>query len=228
MSKNSNELQRKLDAKRAGKRTRNWTVILYPEDLPENWKDLIDDLHFKWIESPIHDMDLNADKTPKKPHYHLLFMFGVVKTIEQVIEMLKGVFGESDNDSIIGVAKPQQVTDRCAIVRYMAHMDNPDKTQYDINKIIGHNGADVSEVLRYSGAEFREMIIAMEEYIEANNITELHTFSKVIRYDYPEWHTILSTRMTMYFSKLINSYRHENGQAVRVIKVNSNGEVQNQ
>ena len=197
------------DEKRAGQRTRNWTVIFYPEDLPESWTSLIDDLHFKWIESPLHDKDINADGEPRKPHVHTLFMFESVKTVEQVEALLKEVFGESESGSIIGAAKPKLVSDRCAIVRYMAHMDNPDKARYEVSEIVGHNGADPAEILRYSATETREMIIAMEEYIEENHVTELADFSKAIRYERPEWHTLLATKMTMYFNAFIRSFRHK-------------------
>lgn len=209
MSKPSKEVQQRADNKRAGKRTRNWTVILYPEDLPENWVNLVDDLHFKWIEGPLHDKDVNADGQPKKPHSHTLFMFDSVKTEEQVTSMLKDVFGESEKGSIVGVAKPKQVIDRGAIVRYMAHLDNPEKAQYDIVDIIGHNGADPTEIMRFSSTETREMVVAMEEYIEQNNIIELVDLSARIRYEQPEWHTLLTTRMTMYFNAFIRSNRHK-------------------
>ena len=56
-------------------------------------------------------------------------MFDSVKRQEQVTAMLMDLFGESESGSIIGVAKPQLVNDRSAIVRYMAHMDNPEKYQ---------------------------------------------------------------------------------------------------
>lgn len=204
-----NDRKKAYDEKRAGQRTRNWTVIFYPEDLPENWTSLVDEQHFKWIESPLHDKDVNADGKPKKAHVHTLFMFESVKTVEQVEALLKEVFGESESGSIIGAAKPKLVTDRCAIVRYMAHMDNPDKAQYEVTGIVGHNGADPAEILRYSATETREMIVAMEEYIEENNITELADFSKAIRYERPEWHTILATKMTMYFNAFIRSCRHK-------------------
>lgn len=208
MSKNSKEVNARYDAKRAGQRTRNWTAILYPEDLPENWREMLDDLHFKWVESPLHDQDLLPNGEPKKAHYHLLFMFDTVKTVEQIIEMLQSTYGTSDTGSIIGVATPQKVSDRGALVRYMAHMDNPDKVQYDPADIVGHNGADPAELLRYSATETREMIIAMEEFIEQNNIIELSDFSRAIRYERPEWHTLLATKMTMYFSAFIRSRRH--------------------
>lgn len=209
MAKNDKEKQKEYDSARAGQRTRNWTCIFYPDDLPENWVEIVNDLHFKWIQSPLHDQDVNADGTPKKPHYHGLMIFDAVKNVNQVIEIFKGVFGEADGGSIIGVATPQKVTDRCAMVRYFAHMDNPDKVQYDVKEIIGHNGADPAEILRYSATETREMIIAMEEYIEDNGITELSDFAKAIRYQNPEWHTLLATKMTMYFSAFIRSCKHK-------------------
>lgn len=225
MAKNSKEKQQEYDAKRAGQRTRNWTLIFYPEDLPENWKELVDGLLVRWIEGPLHDKDVLPDGTPKKPHHHTLFMFENVKSVEQVSELFKELFGESESGTIVGVATPQKVTDRCAIVRYMAHMDNPDKAQYDPNDIVGHNGADPAEILRYSATETREMIIAMEEYIEQNGIIELSDFSAAIRYNHPEWHTLLATKMTMYFNAFIRSQRHKVERNIRIRCDAETGEV---
>ncbi len=220
------EAEKRYEEKRAGQRTRNWTVIFYPEDIPENWTSLVDEQHFKWIEGPIHDRDTNPDGTPKKPHCHTLFTFESVKTVEQVEELLKSIFGESGTGSIIGALKPKQVTDRCAIVRYMAHMDNSDKAQYEVTDIKGHNGADPAEILKYSETETRHMVIAMEEYIEENGIVEVADFAKAIRYDHPEWHALFSRKMTMYFSIFIRSCRHKAAQPPKIVKIDSEtGEV---
>ena len=223
MAKNRSKAQKAADsryeAKRAGQRSRNWAVIFYPEDLPDDWQGILSEQHFGWIEGPLHDQDTNADGSPKKPHVHTLLMFGGVKTAEQVGKLLKESFGESETGSIIGVATPQQATDRSSVVRYMAHMDNPEKAQYDPADIVGHNGADPAEILRYSATEKREMVLAMEEFIEQNNITELADFSAAIRYDRPEWHVILSTQMRVYFNAFIRSRRHKaehGGQAPKV------------
>lgn len=208
MAKNSKQKQREYDAKRAGQRTRNWTVIFYPEDLPEDWKEQVDNLHVKWIEGPVHDRDTNPDDTPKKVHIHTLFMFEAVKNINQVVELLGEVFGYSESGSIIGVATPQRVTDRSAIVRYMAHLDHPSKAQYDVNDIVGHNGADVAEVLRYSVTETLNMMIEIEEYIENNHITEYATLCRLIRYTHPDWYQIVVTKNTFHFRTFVNSYRN--------------------
>src|SRR5699024_11179639 len=52
-------------------RTRNWTFVVYPESAPEDWREIIDDLHVPWIESPLHDKDVNPDGEIKKPHWHV-------------------------------------------------------------------------------------------------------------------------------------------------------------
>lgn len=223
MPKSRKEYDQKYEEKRAGQRTRNWTVIFYPEDLPEDWASMLDELHFKWVCSPLHDKDLNADGTPKKAHYHTLFMFEAVKTADQVEELLQNLYGVSDTGSIVGVAKPMQAGDRGALVRYFAHMDNPEKAQYEISDIVGHNGADPAELLRFSATETHEMIIAMEEYIEQNEIYEIADFSAAIRYDHPEWHTLLATKMTLYFNSFIKSRRHS--ATPKVIQVDKDGVV---
>lgn len=219
--------KKRYDEKRAGQRTRNWAIIFYPDDLPEEWTSLVNELHCKWIQSPLHDKDLNADGTPKKPHYHALFMYENIKTKEQVQTMFIRIFGENEIGSIIGIATPQMAGDKSGIVRYMAHMDNPDKYQYDPNEIVGHNGADPAEILRYSATETRMMIVAMEEYIEDNEIIELSDFSKAIRYEYPEWHVIVATKMTMYFNAFIRSCRHkvERKEALTSVPIKCNPET---
>ncbi len=208
MSKNSTEVNARYDAKRAGQRTRNWTLIFYPEDLPEDWKERVDELRIKWIESPLHDRDTNPDGTPKKSHIHTLFMFESVKNIEQVRDMFGDLFGFSESGSIIGVATPQQVSDRSGVVRYMAHLDHPSKAQYDVNEIIGHNGADPAEVLRYSVTETLNKMIAIEEYIESNQITEYATLCRMIRYEYPDWYQIVVTKNTVHFRAFVTSFRN--------------------
>lgn len=201
--------EKRYDEKRVGKRSRNWTVIAYPEDLPDDWQGQLDEKCIKWICSPLHDKDLNADGQPKKPHYHLLLMFDVVKSKKQVSDIFGDLFGFSDTGTIVGIATPQIVSDRCALVRYMAHLDNPSKAQYDVADIVGHCGADPAELLRYSQTETIDMMIAIEEYIDENNITELCDLSRLIRYEHHDWYTMVATKCTVYFNAYIRSRRHK-------------------
>lgn len=38
---------------------RDWTFIVYPESAPENWREILDETHLRWIESPLHDKDIS-------------------------------------------------------------------------------------------------------------------------------------------------------------------------
>src|SRR5690625_6212064 len=70
--------------KNKNQRTRNWSIIVYPESAPENWIDILQKEYVKMVVSPLHDKDVNPDDTLKKAHYHVLFMFDGVKSYNQV------------------------------------------------------------------------------------------------------------------------------------------------
>ncbi|MEJ7448104.1 Rep family protein, partial [Staphylococcus epidermidis] len=36
-------------------RTRNWTFVIYPESVFQNWRDVLDNEYIQWVESPLHD-----------------------------------------------------------------------------------------------------------------------------------------------------------------------------
>lgn len=213
MAKNSkNEKRKEYDKKyeqsRSGQRTRNWTAVCYPDDLPEGWESLIEGV--KWVCSPLHDRDFNADGTQKKAHFHILLMFSAVKSAAQVVDFLSSRFGtSSDSGSIIGVAAPQKCSDRTALVRYMAHMDNPEKTQYSTEDIRCFCGADVLELLQHNKREIVEMMTDIEQFIDDNNITELCDLSAALRQTNVDWYLLVATQHTYYFNAYIRSRRHK-------------------
>lgn len=212
LAKNSkNEKRKEYDKKyeqtRSGQRTRNWTAVCYPDDLPEDWESLIEGV--KWACSPLHDKDLNADGSPKKAHYHILLMFSAVKTAAQVVGFLSDLFGTSDSGSIIGIAAPQKCSDRAALVRYMAHMDNPEKAQYSVDDIRCFGGADVLELLQHNKREIVEMMTSIEQFIDDNNITELCDLSAALRQTDIELYLLVATQHTYYFNAYIRSRRHK-------------------
>ena len=226
------EQQRKYDENRKNSRARNWCLVFYPENLPEDWLETVKiETQAPMLVSPLHDQDITAEGKPKKPHYHVIFFFPTLHSVGQLKTMFSDMFGSTENGSIIGVATIMSsciVRNRSLMVRYLAHMDDGDKYRYDENDIQGFNGADVTKELIRSQEETQAIIVQMEEFIENNEITELADFSRAIRYTYPEWHIILSTKMTIYFSNFIKSRRHMKEKGVISVypKVNpATGEV---
>lgn len=66
-------------------RSRNWTFIGYPnESLPENYAEILDELHIAWVESPVHDKDTNPDGEIKKTHIHFVVSFEGNKSFSQI------------------------------------------------------------------------------------------------------------------------------------------------
>jgi len=179
-------------------RSRNWTFVLYEDSAPANWSSILDEQHIEWVESPWHDKDVNGNGEPKKKHKHILLLFGGVKAYEQVLEITQGL-----NSPI-----PQRVHNSKAMVRYMAHLDNPDKAQYDPADIKPHGGVDLAELLRPSSSERYTMIKEMISFIRDNDILEfqdLLDYAAEWRFD--DWFPLLCDNSAYVVGQYIKSKR---------------------
>lgn len=184
---------------RGSDRTRNWSVIVYPESAPENWREYLDDLHLEWIESPLHEFDVNADGEVKKAHWHVLILFGGVKSYEQASEVVKPL-----NGSI-----PQRCHNAKAQVRYFAHLDNPEKYQYSVSDIRPHGGVDLSEMLRPSSSERYTLIGEMMEWVKLNGVTEFADLIDFALVEHPDdWLPLLCDSCAIIMSTYITSCRY--------------------
>jgi hypothetical protein len=180
-------------------RTRTWTIILYPDSMPENFRNIIDEEHIQWIESPLHDKDTLPNGELKKAHIHILLMFTGVKSYEQVKQL---------TDSLNGPI-PKICHDARAMVRYFTHMDSPDKAQYSKTDVVGHGGADVEEMFKPSSSERYTRIKQMIAYIKEYNIME---FQDIMDYsvsnEFDTWFPLLCDNSAIIIDKYIKSQRH--------------------
>lgn len=180
-------------------RTRNWTFVLYEDSAPDNWREILDDLHIEWIESPWHDKDVNADGLPKKKHKHIALLFGGVKSYEQVKEV-----SDKLNSPI-----PQRCHNVKSMVRYMAHLDNPEKAQYSVSDIKAHGGVDLAELLRPSSSERYTLLREMIGYVRSAGVTEfqdLVDYASSERFD--DWFPLLCDNSSYFIGQYIKSQRH--------------------
>lgn len=178
------------------KRGRNWWFVVYPDSLPENWLALLDDYHVPCFVSPLHDKDVNADGETKKPHYHVIMMFDGNKSYEQIREISQGVFGG---------AIPQRIDHLRGAVRYLIHMDNPEKYQYNVHDIISLGCADLDSAMQKSSTVRHYDLAEMRKYIREHDIYSFAAF-----YDYcdehnSDWASMLDDNCTMCISAYIKS-----------------------
>lgn len=187
------------EKKSTDNRARTWTFVLYEDSAPENWRELLDEEHIEWIESPWHDKDVNADGTPKKKHKHILLIFKGKKSYEQI----------KDITDKLKQPIPQRCHDAKGLVRYFTHADNPEKAQYNVSDIVGHGGADVSDFMRPSNTERYKLISDMMMYIRSKGITE---FQDLMDYaadeHFNDWFPLLCDNSAFVIGLYIKSQRN--------------------
>ena len=157
-------------------RYRNYATVVYPDSAPENWQDIIAELKIPVFISPLHDKDKNANGEDKKPHYHVELLFDGLKTKAQAEEIIKSFGG-------VGC---EVVNSSRAYARYLCHLDNPEKAQYDIGEVKAYGGADYMTIIG-TMADKAKAIRDMLQFIEEEDITcfaDLMMYASVNRSDW--------------------------------------------
>lgn len=182
------------------KRGRNWALVLYPDSLPENWKDIL--ICEPVALSPLHDKDVNADGEMKKAHYHAVFSYKGNKSFEQIDEIAR----------LLHAPVPQRVSSLVGAVRYLVHMDNPEKYQYDSKNIIAFGGFDVESCMAMSTGDKRQMLREMVAYIRREDIEHLVDFTDYCMSDDAPlgWFELLTERNTLFIKEYIKSNWQKN------------------
>ncbi len=183
-------------------RSRAWTTIVYPESAPANWRDFLDENHLEWVESPLHEFDTNPTGEVKKPHWHILLTFEGKKSYDQIVDILEP----------LNCACPQRCHNQKSLVRYMAHLDNPDKYQYSVEDIKAHGGLDVADLLKPSSSERYSIIREICTYVGNENIVEFSTLlDYAMEEHFEDWFPLLCDNSAY----IVNQYIKSNRERVR-------------
>lgn len=158
------------------KRTRNWATIIYPKindddetTTPENWVEIIEEMGVKCAVSPLHDSDIKEDGEKKKPHRHVLFAFDGVKSKSQVKELCEKIGG-------VGC---EAINSLYAQVRYLTHLDNPEKAQYSALDVLTFAGFEYKRYANTKEDEDKEIIKQMGKIFNLMVEKSLYDFSSL-------------------------------------------------
>lgn len=185
--------------KKKDDRSRNWVIIVYPESAPDDWRGILDNMRVQWIESPLHDKDTNPDGTIKKAHWHIILAFGSKKSYKQVKEI-------ADK---LNAPVPQKVHNMKGQVRYLIHLDNPEKYQYSVEEVKSHGGIDVDKYFKATSSQRYEMIREMIDFVNENNILEMKDlidYASKNRFD--DWFPLLCDNSLIIMDAYIRSNRN--------------------
>lgn len=173
---------------------RDWAFMVYPESAPENWREILDETRMRWIESPLHDRDINPDGTPKKTHWHVMLSADgpiTLKAINKIIEPLN-------------TPAPQKVGSGRGMIRYFIHLDNPEKAQYSKDELVGHCGADVDSYFELTKTSKMAVMKDIVTFIYDNEIDNYADFLMICINHSDDWFDIAINYNTLAINKMID------------------------
>jgi len=210
MKKNASaEIDKKGATKNVKKR--NWAFVLYPESAPADWFEQLQQRGVVGAVSPLHDKDVNEDeeRTPKKPHYHVLLVYKG-PTAYSVVKALTDDLGQP---------RPQAIEQLGGYYRYLTHQDNPDKYQYDAKDIRTLGGFQIGDYVELSRSDVTRIIKELTVYIRQEHITEYaDLIFKLIDEGRDEDFSVAYTH-TIYFKGLLSSARYSTEAHKESVKV---------
>ena len=173
-------------------RTRNFAFVVYPESAPPNWLEILSESHCPAFVSPLHDKDINPDGELKKPHYHVMLIFDGVKTLEQV---------QAVRDAVGGIGW-EKIGSQRGYIRYLCHLDNPEKAQYCKEDVKEFGGLDYCSMVTLP-TDVDAMLDDMTRFIEVNQVYSFRQFASYCRDYKPDWSYVLKHSGAYYIKEYI-------------------------
>lgn len=164
-------------------KARYFAFLLYPDSLPENWLELLEDLGVPMAVSPLHDRDVSeierdtGDIVYKKAHWHVIYIANNNVTANSVRKKLKRKLG----DKAVSLVK---ICDNVVnYYQYLTHESKDakakNKTIYSQNDIVHLNNFDIERYTMRSKEEkddiFNKIVQLIMDY-QLVNIVMLHKF----------------------------------------------------
>lgn len=193
------------------KKYRFWACILYPDDgLREDFLEVIDSWHMNVCLSPLHSPDSapqvdEAELAPEvrlKRHYHLVLMFDGPTTQSNVIEILSSLGPQ--------VTTPFYIRQIYGYIRYLIHLDNPEKEQFSgPDEITTFVKANDFCLTAFEVGEFDKVKLTRQinQFIISEGVTE---YEDLLIYSYnnePQWAYLLDKCCPQSVKSLLASRR---------------------
>lgn len=178
-------------------KARNFSFILYPESIPEDWEIQLEKLGIPMAVSPLHDQDVTDRKFEemsteeqaiiksggtvyKKPHYHVLYIARNPVTVESVRKKIKRVLGNKSLSHIEIVDSVENV------FLYLTHESSDaikkNKHKYDRKNIVFINDFDIDRYVTLDESQKRELKNLLLKLVQEKhlvNVIDLMAFLNI-------------------------------------------------
>ena len=157
-------------------RSNKWAFLFYQESAPEDYLNILEELHVPFILSPWHDKDVNRSTGEfKKAHKHGAFFFDTLKSYSQVSDLI--------SDKLNGPAHVEVVMSPKGMYDYFTHAENPEKTPYNVEDIESGAGFELDKFLAENNPN---LLLQVYEIMHDSNLKEFANFTDLIAQKYPD------------------------------------------
>lgn len=173
---------------------RNFATVVYPESAPENWRETLQELKTAVFISPLHDCDCNPDGEVKKAHYHVMLMYEGKKNINTIRELC----------STFGGVGCEKVESKRGYARYLCHLDNPEKAQYNPDDVTTYGGENYTVVIGTVLDKYK----AIREMIAYCNDNGIVSYAELVEYcmrERDDWFRVLADNGTYMVKEYLKS-----------------------
>ena len=162
---------------KGGQRTRHWAFIAYPDSVKEDWLSTLSQLGIQCAISPLHDKDEQKDGTLKKPHWHVVLVFDSVKSQDQIEEITQAIVKDDTKGYL-----PVRVLSLRGTMRYLTHMDDEDKAQYQQEDVKVLGGLDYAQICQTKDDVSTAECNSMGDLLKLITEEQLFDFAQVADY----------------------------------------------
>lgn len=144
---------------------------------------------WKGFISPLHYKDkVEGENKIKKPHWHILIFFGTNAKKNwdtQIKPKVSEIFGQNGFTTKLDIQSVQ------GYARYLCHIDNPEKAQYNKNDVIAFGGSDYTMSINTTedNARVQREIIG---FIKDNNVLYFNNLVDWCMANNEEWYQFLT------------------------------------
>lgn len=205
MPTNSKSVQKRADAKRAGKRARAWTALVYADSAAEGWQDILREQLVECLISPYHDKDVLPTGECKKAHWHVVLSFKSPTTYDRACDVFEAI------GAVVPPENECRVKDFRQMARYLCHMDQPDKHRYEMSDVVSIGAIDY-QTLCMSAADEDAMLDEIFEFMDCYCLDSYPKVVRAVREQHPEWKAIVYRKYTRQISEYAKGLHYESKQ----------------
>lgn len=192
------------EQKKKEQRSNKWAFLFYKESAPEDYLNVLEELHVPFVLSPWHDKDVNRSTGEfKKAHKHGAFFFDSLKSYSQVSDLI--------SDKLNGPAHVEIVMSPKGMYDYFTHAENPEKTPYNVKDIESGAGFKLDKFLTENSPNFLQEVY---EIMRDSELKEFADFTDLIAREHSDLLPFVFDR-SYFFKIYLDSKRYNIGKELK-------------